>query len=122
MSTVEACKSLVREAFVSPDKWQSNLARAEESLSEALAGDPANPLLLTCLGAVLCDQGQHARAAQVLRRAVEHGSQDRNTYFNLAVAVLSCGTHEEAMRLFSRARSLQPSSQSWEAYFDPQAQ
>ena len=122
MSTIEACKSLVHEALVSPDKWQSNLARAEESLSEALVGDPENPLLLTCLGAVLCDQGQHARATQVLRRAVEHGSQDSNTFFNLGVAVLSCGTHEEAMRLFSKARSLRPSSQSWEAYFDPHAQ
>ena len=121
MSTIDACKSLVQEAFSSPSKWEGNLTRAEALLSAAILREPASTLLLTCLGAVLCDQAQHEKAVTVLSRAAALGSTDRNTFFNLGVAVLQSGSHEEAMRFFSKARALQPSPQSWEAYFDPQA-
>jgi len=121
MKTVDTCKLLVEEAFVAPEKWESNFSQAQELLSTALVEDPANPLLLTCLGTVLCDQGKHEQAMQALRNAVKYGSQDRNTFFNLGVAVLNVGNHEEAMQLFSKACLLQPSDQSWEAYFDPHA-
>ena len=121
MSAIEIAKSLAQEAFSSPGKYASNLARAEELLLGALGQEPDDTLLLTGLGAVLCDQGKHEQATTVLRRAVELGSGDRNTFFNLGVSILNSGTHEEAMTLLSRAKSLEPSSQSWEAYFDPQA-
>lgn len=121
MSTIDACKALVQEAFSSPGKWVSNLARAEALLSAEVAREPMNTLLLTCLGTVLCDQGQHGRAVEVLSRAVDLGSSDRNTFFGLGVAVLNSGSHEEAMEFFAKARLLEPSPQSWEAYFDPQA-
>jgi len=49
------------------------------------------------------------------------GAKDRNTYFNLAVATLNCGSYNRAMELFEQAAKLKPRSQTWEAYFDPQA-
>jgi Flp pilus assembly protein TadD len=121
MSAIETSKFLVQEAFSSPGKYANNLARAEELLLGALAQEPDDTLLLTGLGAVLCDQGKHAKATTVLRRAVELGSVDRNTFFNLGVSILNSGTHKEAMTFLSKAKSLAPSPQSWEAYFDPQA-
>ena len=121
MSAIEFSKTLVQEAFSQPGKFASNLARAEELLLGALAQAPDDTLLLTGLGAVLCDQGKHEKATTVLRRAVELGSVDRNTFFNLGVSILNSGTHEEAMTFLSKANSLEPSPLSWEAYFDPQA-
>jgi Flp pilus assembly protein TadD len=121
MNAIETAKSLAMEALSAPEKYASNLAWAEQLLLEALAQDPDDTLLLTGLGTVLCDLGKHEKATTVLRRAVELGSVDRNTFFNLGVAILNSGTHEEAMSFLSKANSLAPSSHSWEAYFDPQA-
>jgi Flp pilus assembly protein TadD len=119
--TPATCKQLVDEAFAAPQKWARNLARAEALLTGALAEEPANALLLTCLGAVLCDSGQHARAVAALRDAVRHGAQDGNAFFNLAVALHHTGAHDEALSLFAQARLFQPSARSWVAYFDPHA-
>jgi Tfp pilus assembly protein PilF len=121
LNTAEACQRLVKEAFASTGQWKDKLARAESMASIALADDPLNPLLLTCLGTVLCDQGRHAQARELLLRAIEQGSVDQNTYFNLAVASLHGGQVDEAMAMFAAARTHQPSPHSWPAYFDAQA-
>jgi len=121
MDAISRSRQLVREAFQLPGKWK-NIAEAEALLSEALASDPNNTLTLTCLGTVLCDEGQYARAAELLQRAVTLGSSDRNTFFALAVATMNISTQEEARPLFARAGELQAMAQSWEAYFDGQAQ
>lgn len=121
MDTFEICKALIQDGFKSPDQWKSNLAQAEALLSTEVSESPESTLALTCLGAALCDQGKHQQAAEVLHRAVELGSTDRNTFFNLGVAILNYGVHEEAMGYFSKARALTASPRSWEAYFDPQA-
>ena len=83
---------------------------------------PNDVLVLTCLGAVLCDQAKHKEAAEFLQRARQLGSVDRNTHFNLGVALLNTATHSEAMVAFNRAKLLTADPQSIEAYFDPQAQ
>jgi Flp pilus assembly protein TadD len=57
----------------------------------------------------------------LLSRAASNGSTDRNTYFNLGVAVLNCGKHENAKKWFEKARGLEANPESWKAYFDPQA-
>ncbi|MNY53447.1 hypothetical protein D3C86_1892070 [compost metagenome] len=90
-------------------------------LSKALVESPGNVLTLTCLGAVLSDQGKHKEAASALRRAVELGSTDRNTFFNLGVATMNFSTRAKAMSAFRGADGLQASPQSWPAYFDAQA-
>lgn len=116
-----ASRSLVEEAWNEPDKCAEKLACAEAMLSKALLEAPGNVLVLTCLGAVLCDQGEHEKAAAVLARAVELGSTDRNTYFNLGVARMNCDTPKKAMAAFRDAGAHQASPRSWEAYFDAQA-
>lgn len=121
LDIISASRSLVEEAWKQPDKWEANLSSAEAMLAKALIEAPDNVLALTCLGAVLSDQGEHPKAASALQRAVELGSTDRNTYFNLGVARMNCGTHERAMASFREAKDLQPSPLSWEAYFDPLA-
>ena len=121
LDIILASRSLVEEAWNQPGKWEANLSSAEAMLAKALIEIPGDVLALTCLGAVLSDLGEHEKAASALQRAVELGSTDRNTHFNLGVARMNCGTHEEAMASFREAKGLQPSPLSWEAYFDPQA-
>jgi Flp pilus assembly protein TadD len=122
MQTISTSRQLVKEAWASADKWQGNYAAAEQLLREAATKQQANTLVLTCLGAVLCDQAKYKEAADVLASAAKLGSNDRNTYFNLGVALLNVATHEEAMTAFSKAKQLVADGASWEAYFDPQAQ
>jgi len=114
-------RALVEEVWCNSDKWVANLAKAEGLLRGALDANPNEPLTLTCLGAVLCDQGRHSSAVSPLKLAVERGSTDRHTFFNLGVALLSCGRHDEASSYFEQARDMAASPLSWEAYFDAQA-
>jgi Tfp pilus assembly protein PilF len=119
---VRDAKRLIEEVWKSSRLWSQNYGQARALLEPARAADANDVLVLTYLGAVLSDQGHHLNAAIVLRKAVANGSTDRNTYFNLGVAVLNSGTHEEAMSWFKKADALQADSESWEAYFDPQGQ
>jgi Flp pilus assembly protein TadD len=121
LDLIAASRSLVEEAWKKPDEWEANLASAEAMLSKALREVPDDVLALTCLGAVLSDQGKHEKAAAVLERAIELRSTDRNTYFNLGVAKMNCATRAKAMAAFRDAEGRQASPLSWEAYFDPQA-
>lgn len=122
MSTISVCRTLVQEAWSTSAKWQGNYAKAEELLREELSRGATNVLVLTCLGAVLCDQAKYTEAAKFLQTAAQLGSTDRNTYFNLGVALLNTTTHGEAMRAFNEANAFNADSQSIQAYFDPQAQ
>jgi len=102
--------------------WHQNYSRARSLLEHRLVSNPENILLLTVLGAVLSDQGNHDDAAKLLRKAVENGSNDRNTFFNLGVAVLNSGAGEkDAIKWFKKASTLDAHPESWEAYFDPHA-
>lgn len=121
MNPIVRSKALMQESWTDASKWTSNMAAAEVLLREALKASPDDKAVLTCLGAVLCDGGQHKKAVGVLKRAVKLGSQDRNTHHNLGVALLGSAAHEEAMAVFSLIRIFDPSPDTWEAYFDPQA-
>ena len=57
----------------------------------------------------------------MLKRAVALGSQDRNTFFNLGVAVLNDGTAESPRPFFEEAARHPASPETWEAYVDFQA-
>lgn len=121
LDVISLSRSLVEDAWNNPDKWEANLASAQALLSKALVESPSNVLALTCLGAVLSDQGKHKEAASALQRAVELGSTDRNTFFNLGVATMNFGSRAKAMSAFRGAEGLQASPLSWPAYFDAQA-
>lgn len=121
LDAVRRARRLIEQVWQSSDLWDQNCAEARSLLEQALAANADDVLVLTCLGAVLSDQGRYRDAAKLLRKVVANGSKDRNAYFNLGVAVLNSGTHEEAMSWFEKSNALQADPDSWEAYFDPQA-
>jgi len=115
-------RALVDAAMRDPQRWSAHLAQAEALLIAASASAPDDSAVLTCLGAVRCDLGNYGDAAEVLQRAVQLRSDDRNTYFNLGVALLNSGKRRQAMQRFRQAASRRASAATWEAYFDPHAQ
>jgi len=122
MNAVTESRTLVQDAFANPKSWASSMATAEAVLRKALNDVPDDVALLTCLGAVLCDQGKHRHAAELLEKAVRLGSTDRNTHYNLGVALLASARPAQATAAFKRAKGFTASPRTWEAYFDAQAQ
>jgi Tfp pilus assembly protein PilF len=121
MNQIAHARSLISEIQQHPERFELNLAEAEQILRIASQVEPNSTEVLTCLGAVLSDAGKHQEAAQVLRAAIRAGSQDRNTYLNLGIALINFSDHEEAMSYFKQASALSASAETWDAYFDPQA-
>lgn len=119
MSPATEAKQLVMDAYARGADYEQNYARARALIEAALQSDPDNTVLLTCLGAILSDCGEHAAAVKVLKKAIALGSTDRHTYFNLAVATLNRGSHIRAETLFKQAATLEAGPHTWEAYFDP---
>ena len=119
MDSISRAKSLVDEIWTHPNRFAANLAEADRLLRLVVRADPGNVEALTCLGAVLSDAGKHKEAASTLRKAICLGSEDRNTCFNMAVALINSAHHDEAMEYFRLADALPASPQTWEAYFDP---
>jgi Flp pilus assembly protein TadD len=122
MNPLARAKSLIDEVWTHPDRWTANLAEADRLLRAVVEAEPTNVEALTCLGAVLSDRGKHQEAALTLKKAIGLGSMDRNTYFNMAVALINSSTHEHAMDYFRKANALSASPRTWEAYFDAQGQ
>ncbi|GFE87699.1 UDP-N-acetylglucosamine-peptide N-acetylglucosaminyltransferase [Steroidobacter agaridevorans] len=122
LDAVRQARRLIEEAYKLTHLWERNYSRARSLVEDQLAGNADDILLLTCLGAILADQRHHLEAVRALKRAVANGSTDRNTYFNMGVAVFEWRTPEEARGWFERANALQADPESWEAYFDPQGQ
>jgi tetratricopeptide (TPR) repeat protein len=121
MLLVKRAKQLVDQSWSSNDL--RNLDTARDILQDAIAANPADTTLLICLGAVLSDRGEHAQAVKILEKAIMLGSVDRNAYKNLAIALMNCDSdgHHRAIGFFKQASEMAPSSDTWEAYFDPQA-
>lgn len=120
MNAVREAKFLVKECYRDPKKWTRNYSRAMALIKAELRKDPQNTVLLTCIGALLSDQGHHKKAVVVLKKAIKLGANDSNAYFNLAVALLNSQLYPQAMKFFRQARKFKTRSQTWEAYFDPQ--
>jgi Flp pilus assembly protein TadD len=119
MDANEQASRLVNEAWQNTKTWEANYAQARTLLEAALEKEPEHKTILTNLGAVLSDLGFHAEAATHLHYAIKLGSEDKNTCFNLAVALMNCGKKAQAMRAFKKADTLSPAPDTWQAYFDP---
>lgn len=119
-SAITAARALVDASWKNTRDFTANYRRAQAGLEDALRGEPDDVGLLTCLGAVLSDQGFHREAVDVLNKAVALGSTDANTYTNLRIARINLSPSFRGTRLFQRAEKLRPSPDTWEAYFDPQ--
>lgn len=115
---VAAARRLVKEAWAQPRRFDRNYRAAQNVLEQALEREPTDVRLMTCLGAVLSDQGHHKAARALLLKAVKRKSKDANTYFNLAVATLNAGHHAQADRFFALAGKFTSSRSTLTAYFD----
>ena len=120
MTPIDQARQLVDEASRSPNQWEQNGKAARALLEAALEENTSDTILLTCLGTVLSDLGQHDRAVSLFEQAIELGSTDRNAYRNLAIALMNVGPEARARApaFFKQAEALKPCPQTWEAYFD----
>ncbi|MGK5042560.1 tetratricopeptide repeat protein [Janthinobacterium sp. GB1R12] len=122
MDAIAASKAHIRLAEGDAGRWEAHMAAAEAVLRSALQAAPQDTALITCLGAVLCDQGKYKEAVIVLETALKLGSADSHTHYNLGVALAGLAKPRKAIAQFGKAQGLAPSSLTWTAYFDPQAQ
>lgn len=111
----------VDAAFAGTRDADAALAAAAATLRAAIAVHGELPQLMTGLGAVACDSGEHAAARALLEQALAKGSQDRHTVFNLGVALINSGCSAQAGAAFARASTMTASPDTWQAWFDPQA-
>ena len=101
--------------------WDASMSTAETLLRAHLEQDPDCVDALTSLGAVLSDQGKHKEAVDVLSRARSLGSDDGNTYYNLAAALMNVNAsgRGRARSHFARADKLVAKPTTLRAYVDP---
>ncbi|QKY02764.1 tetratricopeptide repeat protein [Janthinobacterium lividum] len=122
MDAIAASRTHIQLAEGDAGQWEAHMASAEAVLRSALQAARQDTALITCLGAVLCDQGKYRDAVNVLETALKLGSTDSHTHYNLGVALAGLAKPRKAMAQFGKAQSLAASSLTWTAYFDPQAQ
>ena len=122
MDAIAASKAHIKLAEDDAGQWDAHMAAAEAVLRSALQAAQQDTALITCLGAVLCDQGKGQAAAVLLEKAIKLGSSDSHTYYNLGVALLRQAQAGKARVAFRKAYNYKASALTWQAYFDPQAQ
>ncbi|MDO8040904.1 tetratricopeptide repeat protein [Janthinobacterium sp. SUN137] len=122
MDAIAASRAHIQLAEGDAGHWDTHMAAAEAVLRSALQAARQDTALITCLGAVLCDQGKYRDAVNVLETALKLGSTDSHTHYNLGVALAGLAKPRKAIAQFGKAQGLAASSLTWTAYFDPQAQ
>ncbi|WP_051138002.1 hypothetical protein [Burkholderia cepacia] len=119
---VAAARNCVARTWTDdPTPYDVLLGEARTLLERALDDNPDDIAVLTCLGAVLCGLRLYAEAREYLVEAIHLGSTDRNTYFNLFVAMLEHSSVDEARAVLKRGAGFAADPLTWEAYFDPHA-
>jgi tetratricopeptide (TPR) repeat protein len=115
-------KRLCENVWQHPETWGQDHAEAHAILKRALKLDKMNTTTLTNIGAVLSNMGKHKEALKILRKAELIGTSDRNLFFNIGVVLmdLSDTTRLNARDYFELASTMEPSIDTFEAYFDPQ--
>ncbi len=119
-ASLKIVREVYREAWKGGSGWKTNLKIAQKMLEELRSVHPGNTAILTNLGAVLSDQGQHKKAMWLLLKAANLGSNDRNLFYNIGVTKMNInGERDAAAAYFQKARTLVPDPLTIEAYFDP---
>ena len=114
-------KVLVDEVWKDSSKYDENYDFITSSLLNELNNNPDDIVSLTNLGAAYCDTGKYKQAEEQLRKAIVLGSNDRNTYFNLGVAIINSASQEEAKHYFKESNKLSENELTYNAYIDFQA-
>jgi Tfp pilus assembly protein PilF len=112
---------LNRELWGYPEK--ENLSKAERILRALLLNYPENTLVMTSLGAVLCDSGKYDEALRYLERAERLGAVDRNLFENMGIVWMNKADGQsdkkKALSYFKKLSVLQANKLSIKAWFDP---
>lgn len=100
-----------------------NLNKAEKILRTLLLNHPENTLVMTSLGAVLCDAGKYDEALSYLERAERLGADDRNLFENIGIVWMNKSDGQsdkkKALSYFKKLSALQANKLSIKAWFDP---
>lgn len=91
-----------------------NLREAEKSFRKLLRKQPAHPLGLSVLGAILTGLGQYAEAERLLRSAVDLNPGAQAALYNHGLALKALGRSGEALTRFTQALALNPNdAETW---------
>lgn len=87
---------------------EAQAAQENISCQMRLGTDPANPDLLTALGASCVALGRHEEAVRVLQRALEQDVKKQAAHYHLARALSALGSGAPALAAFLRYRDFNP--------------
>src|SRR5262245_23319741 len=90
-------KLLAQEILNDVSKWNANIERAKELTNLALSQNPKHEVSIIIMGTLLCDCGEHLKASEYLTLAITNGSDDRNAYYNLGVALINCSIRNKGI-------------------------
>jgi Flp pilus assembly protein TadD len=84
------------------------LDEAAASARMALSAAPGMPQALNTLGEVLMSQGEYDRAAECFVSAIQNAPEDKNKYWNAALAFTRAGKPDMAYQYMNRYAAMEP--------------
>ncbi|MEM9382640.1 MAG: tetratricopeptide repeat protein [Planctomycetota bacterium] len=112
-------QDLVRRAWTHPERSEPLYREALDLLEPFARADDPSIVTITNFGALLCDTGEHRRAARLLKEAAQRDDRTAATHYNLAVALANLRDDAGARRHFEHHERLPADDRTLEAYFDP---
>ena len=111
-------KQLVEEVWKDNTKYVENYTLIINSMLKVLEQNPNDIIAMTNLGAAYCDLGKYDKAISVLKKAEHLGSDDKNTLFNIGIALINSASCIEAKKYFKLSQKLKASELTYQAYVD----
>jgi len=87
---------------------KGRLDEAAASARMALSAAPGMPQALNTLGEVLMSQGEYDKAAEYFLRAIQNAPEDKNKYWNAALALAKAGKPDMAYQYMGMYASMEP--------------
>jgi Flp pilus assembly protein TadD len=91
-------------AFLKKGRLDEAAANARMALSAA----PGMPQALNTLGEVLMSQGEYDKAAECFLTAIQNAPEDKNKYWNAALALAKAGKTDMAYQYMGRYAAMEP--------------
>jgi len=111
---------LLEAAWKDTSLWKVNHRQAVSILEKSLSINPNCTTTLTNIGCALSNIGNYDQALIYLKLAIDNGSIDKNSYFNMAVTMMNINNESpKAGKFFSESSKLVESTKTVQSYFDP---
>ncbi len=111
-------KQLVEEVWKDHTKYDENYKLIISLMLKVLDQNPNDIIAMTNLGAAYCDLGKYDEAINVLKKAERLGSEDKNTLFNIGVALINSASQIEAKKYFKSSQKFMANEFTYQAYVD----